>query len=212
MLVGILGIKRSGKDTIANILTGKYGFIRISFADALYQEVADLFGVTTDFLRNDKTKEKPLKELELSKIVAKSPEFVKYAIQKFGMYLTRMYSPRGILQVYGGWRREANGDTYWTDQVFNTIKANADKHYCIADVRYKNEYELVLKHGGENWRVYCQPIYDKWFKAYQTGCPIASHISETDLLNVSPTHVLENVWGDMQALSNQVHALMKTKL
>ena len=210
MLIGIMGIKRSGKDTIANILTSQYDFIRISFADALYQEIADLFGVSTDFLRKDSTKEKPLKELELSKIQGKVPAFVDYCMLELGMFLTRAYSPRAVLQIYGGWCRTAFGETYWTDKVFDQVKANPDKHYCIADVRYKNEYELVLQNEGEIWKVFCQPIYDKWYAAYSQGCSIATHISETDLLDVQPTHLFENVWGDMNALTNAVNAKMKS--
>lgn len=212
LLLGIKGIKRSGKDTVANLLIKEFGFKRISFADALYQEVAELFGVTTDFLRKDATKEKPLKELELSKILSKDKGFVAHCISKSRMYLTHMYSPRIMLQQYGDYKRVSVSEQYWSEQVFNEIKTNPTQHYCIADVRYKNEYALVEAHNGTMVEVYCEPIYNKWYEAYKQGKPEATHISETDLMNHKPKIQLTNVWGDMNALHEQVRQLMKTLL
>ena len=208
LLIGIKGIKRSGKDTIANILINHYDFIRISFADALYEEVANLFGVTVAFLRADNTKEKALKELELSKILNKEPAFVQYCMTELGMYLTWPQSPRRVLQEYGNWKRGVVSETYWVDKVLDVIKTQPDKNFCIADVRYKNEFYLVDQ-NGVTVEVYCEPIYDRWYQAYIKGEPTACHISETDLMHVTPQFKLINQWGDMSVLENAVHALMK---
>src|SRR6476661_846445 len=65
-ILGLLGAKGAGKDTAAKLFIQKYGYRRIAFADALYLEVANAFGVTVEFLNNRDTKETPLPELALS--------------------------------------------------------------------------------------------------------------------------------------------------
>lgn len=64
-IVGLTGKKGAGKDTIAALLCKFFGFTRLAFADALYQEVATTFDVTVDFLGNRDTKETPLPQLAL---------------------------------------------------------------------------------------------------------------------------------------------------
>lgn len=211
LLLGIKGIKRSGKDTIANILIQHYGFNRISFADALYQQVANIFNVSVEFLRADKTKEMPLKELELSNILEKEPVFVKYCVEELGMFLTHWQSPRRVLQEYGNWKRNVFGKNYWIEQVFALIESKPNEHFCIADVRYKNEFDIVNERGI-TVEVYCEPIYNKWYEQYLKGDPVACHISETDLMNESAKIKLINQWGDMTVLEQAVHSLMKELL
>ncbi len=61
-LIGILGLKGSGKDTAAEMLTG-CGFTRMAFADALYAEASRSYEVTPHFLARRDTKETSLERL-----------------------------------------------------------------------------------------------------------------------------------------------------
>ena len=54
ILVGLLAKKRYGKDTVADFLVEKYGFIKISLADPLKDATKVLFGFTDDQLYGDK--------------------------------------------------------------------------------------------------------------------------------------------------------------
>jgi len=53
-LIGITGFKRSGKDTVAQILVELEGYVRLAFADALKQEVAAFLGISLDELERGK--------------------------------------------------------------------------------------------------------------------------------------------------------------
>ena len=53
MIIGLCGAQGSGKDTVANILVSKYGFVRISFATALKDVVAILFSWPREMLEGD---------------------------------------------------------------------------------------------------------------------------------------------------------------
>ncbi len=48
MIIGLMGQKGSGKDTVGLYMCQHYGFTRVSFADALKRTVKDLLGVEYD--------------------------------------------------------------------------------------------------------------------------------------------------------------------
>ena len=53
MIIGIIGKKRSGKDTIGDYLTKYYGFTSYSFANPIKLASKHLFGFTDDQLYGD---------------------------------------------------------------------------------------------------------------------------------------------------------------
>ena len=50
LLIGLTGYKGVGKDTVADYLCAKYGFIRLSFAKPLKDALAIIFGFTDEQL------------------------------------------------------------------------------------------------------------------------------------------------------------------
>ena len=54
MIIGIYGKKRSGKDTIANFLCEKYGFIKYGFGDPIKDIAKIMFGFTEEQLYGSK--------------------------------------------------------------------------------------------------------------------------------------------------------------
>lgn len=58
MIIGITGVAGSGKDTVADYLASKYGFIKVSFASIL-KEMLAIAGLPEPSDRDDK--EKPVK-------------------------------------------------------------------------------------------------------------------------------------------------------
>jgi hypothetical protein len=65
-VIGLLGAKGAGKDTVAGLLSERLGFQCLSFAAALYEEVSSAYGVRVGLLQGRDTKESPLPELRLS--------------------------------------------------------------------------------------------------------------------------------------------------
>jgi hypothetical protein len=152
-VVGLVGLRGSGKDTAAQFLVAQ-GWNRIAFADALYLEVANAFGVTVEFLNRRETKETPLPELALR--LCKDQLFIAVMMKQAGLhigassfvelgqFLTKPRSPREILQYWGTeYRRNTFRDDYWRDQVHQYVKAHPNDHFVITDVRFPDEARLV---------------------------------------------------------------------
>lgn len=154
-VVGLVGLRGAGKDKTAQFLVAQ-GWRRIAFADALYLEVAEAFGVTVAFLQHRDTKESPLPELAL--VNCKDELFVgcflayeDHVAARDGLVLapmtvrlTQPRSPREILQVWGTeYRRQMYRDDYWRAQVAAVVMANPDQNFVVSDVRFPDEGKLI---------------------------------------------------------------------
>lgn len=199
-LIGLLGAKGSGKDTLAKILIARLGFVRLSFADALYREVAEAYGVAVAFLENRETKETPLPELALAN--CRDADFVSIALEAIHAkrgYLGRAFSfllrsrdlraprsPRWTMQLWGTeYRRKSKFgcDTYWIDKVRVQVVANPNVRYVITDVRFKNEAQMVRIFGGLLIRVRRLLLEEKEAAARAAGTLTALHPSETEMVD-----------------------------
>ena len=231
IIIGMLGAKGAGKDTVAERLVKYHGFIRVGFADELYRQVANTFGVTVDFLGNRTTKESPLPELALKNCA--DPEFVKIALEIAkkekvpglkGLFL-RLYnsfsnsyllnaprSPRWTLQLWGSeYRRIAGGnDSYWLNIVKDVISKNPTANYVITDVRFKNEATFTTSFGGILVRVRRKKIDEAERLARESKRANGSlHISETEMIDYPVTATLDNVEGQPDSLLSQLKALLE---
>lgn len=168
-VIGFIGLKGSGKDTCAQYLVDQKNFKRAAFADKLYNEVAEAFGVTVEFLGNRDTKETPLKELTIANckdtqfgaiiqelknkeldiqrqerqaaIASGRPVTAVVIPEKFGA--TDWLSPRQIMQFWGtDYKRKYVKDSYWLDVVKDEI-SNNPRDYVITDVRFNNEANFI---------------------------------------------------------------------
>lgn len=145
-IIGMLGAKGHGKNVAADALTGE-GWLQASFAAPLYEEVAQAFGVTVEFLQRRETKEAPLAELALEH--CKVPSFVStlFSFGDIGLaedFLTRPRSPRFVLQYWGtDYRRQLFGDGYWREQLKARMKAQPDAKWVVTDVRYPDEAQML---------------------------------------------------------------------
>jgi hypothetical protein len=213
-VVGLVGLRGSGKDTAAQFLVAQ-GWRRIAFADALYIEVAEAFGVTVEFLQRRDTKETPLPELSLvhcedemfvgcflayeDALLAKEGRVESPAVQ-----LTKPRSPREILQVWGTeYRRVMVSDDYWRDQVFKAITAHPDTNFVITDVRFPDEAKLV-ENGlrGALGRIIRPALAGSTDKALL-------HASEVSMLDYPIENVFINEEGD-EGLARFKAAVIKT--
>jgi len=98
-LIGLLGLKGAGKDTAAEILISRLGFVGTSFAAALYQEVGIAYGVTVGLMENRLTKETSLLKLKLANCV--DADFVRVALEYLSEQTRQTSVPHwapGVLQ------------------------------------------------------------------------------------------------------------------
>jgi len=127
-LIGLVGKKQTGKDTIYNIIFELWNHrklnlrpTRLSFADELKNDIATAFGTTVMFINDNKSD----------------------AIM------------RKLLQCYGVCRREENPN-YWVDKVsqkmasYDRIESKSSSRlFVVTDVRFLNEANWILQQGGK---------------------------------------------------------------
>lgn len=200
-VVGLVGLRGSGKDTAAQFLVEK-GWQRLAFADALYIEVANAFGVAVEFLQCRETKETPLPELALVNCtdMIYVGVFLAYENERLSAEgadipliskLTLERSPREILQVWGTeYRRKHYADSYWRDQVYQIIRAQPDVNFVVTDVRFPDEAKLVEETlGGQLGRIVRPGLAGADDKALQ-------HSSEVAMRDYPIETVFQNEEGD----------------
>lgn len=157
MVVGLTGLPRSGKDTVADYLVQEYGFTKFAFADAVYEEVAEAFGVTVEQLRS--VEWKTVAQEALAIVNCKDQNFHSVYWEQFtdGPRLsTHPNTSRKILQWWGTeYRRDTCGKDYWLREMALQIEeaGNPDR-IVISDVRYDNEAAYCYALGnnlGAKW-------------------------------------------------------------
>jgi hypothetical protein len=161
---------RSGKDTcVAEIIKrrsgngpGWYNIKPYSFAKALKFEVSEMANRSGG-----------MKNLFLR---ADFPEWVQY---DYDAPLDDPYCPygkqRALLQYWGVYRREQD-ENYWVKRVAEQVEADRPELALISDLRFKNEFAWIQEYG-------------ECIRVDRPGLPPATHVSETELADVS-----DNQW------------------
>lgn len=189
-LVALCGAAGAGKDTVADMLTAR----KLAFADVLYQEVAEAWGVEQHVLRSRETKERPLECLALFRCADDS--FV--VDSHFFDHWTKPRSPRQILQWWGDYRRAQDPDYFvkrTRQELINWDWATPGSAFVVTDVRFANEAKLIRALGGELWQIQRTGV-----QAGGTG-----HKSDTDGSEFKPERVIHNL-GTLEDLRTAVDA------
>lgn len=145
MIVGVNGTKGAGKDTLGAYLVDNYGFERLSFAAALKESAAHLFGLPIEFWENWKNEPKAVITVEVPHDDPEDEFFTS-------IETVTQITVREFLQRYGTEsHRDVFGDNFWVD--FLLSKADPDKDYVITDARFENELKAIQDLGGTTIRV-----------------------------------------------------------
>lgn len=121
MLIGLVGKKGAGKDTVADFLIEKKGYNKKAFADPLKKVVQALF-----LLDETQVHDQSLKEIT-------DPRW--------------SLSPRQMMQLVGTNLIRTNlGEDFWLKHI-ELGRENLD-FIVISDVRFQNEADWVRKKGG----------------------------------------------------------------
>lgn len=190
MIIGLCGAQGSGKDTVANILVTKYGFVRISFAAALKDVVAILFSWPRHMLEGD------------------TPESRAWRLEPDAEWSLKTgipgFSPRKALQTVGtDLIRHHIYINLWIDIVEKRIAmiltANPEAKIVVTDCRFTNEVAAVKKFPGARLvrivRPECEPLSSH------------SHLSETVDLSESVDITLVNN-STIEALKTSVEMVI----
>lgn len=208
LVLGLLGEKGCGKDTVAGILRTKYAFLTTSFGKRLYQEVAQAFPCADiPRLTERDLKETPVEALALRNCI--DYDFIAVALAAedpsgaSGMGAPR--SLRWILQTYGTSYRRARQTDYWTRPVVEEdIGANPHAEHVVSDVRFFNEVDTIWQVSGLTVRIRAD-----WLEDLSKDDLYAGHVSETQVAAVSTEFTLLNRRGDLDGLTLQVDEMVR---
>jgi hypothetical protein len=131
VIIGITGYKRSGKNTVADVLAIDFDFTVMSFADKLYRML--------NVLNPNITARKRIQDL----------------VAEFGWDLAKETFPevRRLLQTLGTeCVRDILGAETWVDAWEKSLP-HEPRRIVAADVRFPNEVVRIRALGGTIWRV-----------------------------------------------------------
>ena len=143
-LVGLIGLKRSGKDTAARALVDQLGWHRMAFADPLKDMSLHLRGVWVEV---------PHRARMASTVPLRQFEPYHRVIESLSMDRAKelVSDVRTILQTLGtDCVRGTFGTHAWTDLIGTRVsdRLNAGERVVITDVRFAEEMNLVRELGG----------------------------------------------------------------
>lgn len=184
-LIALTGLHGAGKDTVADALPAR----KLAFADVLYREVAEAFGVTVAELKCREGKEVEQKRLRGIHCRDEDEDFLDFLANRGIVSLAEPRSPRQILQWWGDYRRAQDLDYFV--RVTEQHVCNGIGPVVITDCRFPNEARMVRQLGGQIWQV-VRPGHEP---------PRTGHASETTGDEFAPDVVIINsgTVADLQA-------------
>ena len=129
MLIGVLGLKRSGKDTTADYIVKNYQFQKLTFAEPLKEACRILFNFDEEQLYGS-TKE------DIDSRWGVSPRTV---YQYIGTEIFR----NNIQNIMPDIK-----NNFWVKLTIDNYNKNKNKNTIISDVRFKNEIDAIRGEGG----------------------------------------------------------------
>ena len=183
-IVGIMGKKYNGKDTIADYLCARYGYIKLSYAQPLKDICKILFNFTDEQLYG-KQKE------TIDERWGTSP---RKLFQFIGTDLLRNQLATIIPEI---------GNNIWIrcveEKINSLIKENPDTLIVISDVRFQNEIDIIKDK-------YKDSMIIKVTRNFDDNSTTTTHESESiDLLTGFDTEIHNN--SDLKTLYKKVDNL-----
>lgn len=131
MLIGIVGLKGSGKDTFANFFTKDFHFKKDSFAAPLKDMLSSLFNWPRHLLEGD---------------TPESREWRETRDDYWSNALDKEITPRKMMTTFG----TDLINTYFDNRVWihSLIRRSKGEHIVISDVRFAPEMKAIKDAGG----------------------------------------------------------------
>lgn len=129
MIIGITGLRRSGKTTVSKYLQAEHGFVAHNFKAAIIQEMKDKFPETLDAL-------------------CRHLEGANNTVD--GLFEEKPRAMRALMQNFGTDVRRAEDPNYWVDKWSKSLP---DDNVVVDDVRFLNEADAIRLLGGVIIRV-----------------------------------------------------------
>lgn len=135
MLIGLVGLAQSGKDTAAAHLVERGDFVRVAFADPLREMLYAL---------------NPIVSFDGFEPVVYPVRLVETVDQCGWDEAKQIPEVRGLLQRLGTEAMRAQDPYFWIRRAGDNIHEarRAGKHVVVTDVRFINEADFIVENGG----------------------------------------------------------------
>jgi ABC-type oligopeptide transport system ATPase subunit len=190
--IGLIGQMGSGKDTVANLLCGSYGFGRVAFAEPLKKLVIEADPLVGCGGPQDRQN------------LAASPMRLSDALMTMTFEDAKRAYPevRRALQRIGQGARQIDPE-FWIRQALTDVEyiRACGMPVVVTDVRYRNEADALRAQGFKLVRVKRDVSTTAGLTSEETRAML--HPSETDLLRYAVDVTIRND-GDLFDLSEKV--------
>ena len=177
MIIGICGFIGSGKDTVANYLVEEHNYQRDSFAGALKDAVASVFGWDGQLLEGATSEAREWRE-----------QIDTWWAERLNM---PELTPRWVLQYWGTEVcRQGFHDDIWIASLEHRL-LQQDTDIVISDVRFPNEVEVIKKAGGKVWWVQRGSLPDWYPQGMLASNGYTDAVKQLEEQNV---HISEWAW------------------
>ncbi len=169
-IIAICGLKRSGKDTIADYMCQNFGYTKIRIANPLKQGLKAMFGFTDDQLETD------LKDVIDERWGVEPRKVMQFVGTEVMQYKINDVLP-GI------------GRSFWIKSLIEehiNKEKNSKQLFVIPDLRFRHEYDLLSQYNAVFWRVERMKDGNIVLPTNET------HSSEREYLDIPVSKILRN--------------------
>jgi hypothetical protein len=138
-LIGIIGGKNTGKDTVGSYLIEKEGFTKYAFDNPVKQICQTLFSLSDEQLNN-----RILKDTKDSRWDISPRDMMQRIETDFGQFT--------LFKLFPELKNKIKYREMWITLFSEWLLKNQDKH-VVTDVRFKHEAAFIKESGGINIRL-----------------------------------------------------------
>lgn len=193
-IIAICGFSGSGKDTTADILVNKYGYIKLNFAAAVKDILSIIFGWNREMLEGSTVESRKEREIV--------DEWWSKELNIPNL------TPRMMMQQIA---TNVFRDNFHQDIWLKIVERKLTRYpnVVITDCRFPNEISMVKSYGCK--LIFIERNKPIWFDSYKQGidCEESSklHSSETSWIRSEFNYVLDNN-GTLEDLERNLNTVL----
>lgn len=205
-LIGLHGQPRHGKDTLAVQLISYQGFSGFYFAEGVYKDLSEFYGVSIRDLNSTLWKTQPQDCLAL--LHCGDGEFRLWAKEQ-GLDLWTARTSREVMQIYGNDYRCGQNPSHWVDQLEAKLRvARTGSNIVVTDVRKPRiEFEFLKRFAAGTGRTFLMVEVQK---QGESRAAMSGHITDQPFPEALIDIVVTNIPGDMNAMYNELMLKVKS--
>lgn len=139
IVIGLTGLMRAGKDSVADILVRDHGFVKMSFAAPLKRMVKNLNPIVgwEDGRCCDECPPEEPQAVYLQDLYDRGMTDDEIKASEFGPEARRLW------QRFGTDVMRAEQDDYWIQKAYEDIVNSGHERIVLTDTRFPNEAEMI---------------------------------------------------------------------